>query len=201
MLLGLAGAVKPLAERLWARVDRSGDCWLWLGSTQGGYGRLGVTVARGVVKVRHAHIVAWELEHGAKPPRMHLHHVCRNRACVRPAHLQLLTPAEHLKAHEADRPRLAPSPICRRGHEKEPGGTCRTCEVERVRRAPYPEACPEDHPLKGGNLVKLKRGRWRCRACRNAYAREYRRRRIEAGGGTVEPYGARLSLADCLDEE
>ena len=44
---------KPMAERFWAKVDRSGDCWLWQGSryTNGyGYFHVGGTT-RGAHKV------------------------------------------------------------------------------------------------------------------------------------------------------
>lgn len=68
--------------RFWARVDRSGDCWLWTGyKTPNGYGQMMVE-GRGI----SAHRLAWELEHGPIPPGMVICHDCPggdNRACVR----------------------------------------------------------------------------------------------------------------------
>ena len=43
----------------------------------------------------YAHRAAWEDAHGPIPPGMHLHHVCKNKACVNVEHLRVLTPQEH----------------------------------------------------------------------------------------------------------
>lgn len=77
-----------LAERFWAAVDRSGECWLWAKSTNAkGYGKFGTGSGSSAL----AHRVAWALERGPVPPEAVVLHSreCVSRACVRPDHLRL----------------------------------------------------------------------------------------------------------------
>jgi hypothetical protein len=62
-------------------------CWRWLGAkTKDGYGviRIGQTV-------RRAHRVIWELQNGPVPPGLDLDHLCGEKACVNPDHLEPVT--------------------------------------------------------------------------------------------------------------
>lgn len=78
-----------------------GDCHEWQGGTSGtgrggGYARMsldGATVA--------VHIAAWVNENGLIPPRKQLDHLCRNRRCCNPAHLELVTPKQNAKRRSA----------------------------------------------------------------------------------------------------
>lgn len=78
--------------RFWAKVDKSGECWLWTGARKGnGYGNYRVGN-----KHYSAHRLAWELEHGPIPPGKNVCHDCPggdNPLCVR--HLWLGTQAEN----------------------------------------------------------------------------------------------------------
>lgn len=79
---------KPRRERFYERVDRgTGDgCWIWTGAInqrRGGYGYFYDDDTR----LRRAHRVAWELEHGPLPEDVALMHTCDNPACVRVSHL------------------------------------------------------------------------------------------------------------------
>ena len=84
-------------ERLWEKVDKSGDCWIWMaGKSKLGYGRLKVDG-----KVQYAHRVSWFLTHGYYPEKPYqVNHKCNNRGCVRPSHLYEGTPKQN--THDSD---------------------------------------------------------------------------------------------------
>lgn len=79
-------------ERFWAKVDKSGDCWLWTGAIigSGGYGVFRIN-GRNMV----AHRVAYMWAHGPIPKGYEVDHTCFNRSCVKAAHLRLLTHQEN----------------------------------------------------------------------------------------------------------
>jgi hypothetical protein len=91
----------PLADRVWARVDRlsAAPCWLWTG-------RLNST-GYGVIDTKDcpelAHRVVWRLVRGAIPDGLLLRHVgCRVRRCVNPDHTLPGTQAENMADMAAD---------------------------------------------------------------------------------------------------
>jgi hypothetical protein len=86
--LHLAG--QPAEERFWARVDVA-DCWVWTGArTDGGYGSYRYSNDPNV-SAALAHRWSWQHLVGAIPADLELDHVCRNRACVNPDHLEPVT--------------------------------------------------------------------------------------------------------------
>lgn len=73
-------------ENFWARVDKSGDCWLWTGHRdENGYGRVGYQCRPSI----GAHRVAWALTHGGEIPTEWVLHRCDNPPCVKPDHMFL----------------------------------------------------------------------------------------------------------------
>ena len=84
--------------RFWSKVDKSGDCWLWTRSvTNSGYGvhRCG---EGGIAYTTMAHRVAWIVTRQAEVPEgMALDHLCRTPACVRPDHLEPVTPSTNVR--------------------------------------------------------------------------------------------------------
>lgn len=100
--------------RFWTHVDKSGDCWLWTGGRDRyGYGKAGW----GATYRTKAHRVAWRLTYGEFPAEgLTLDHLCRNRLCVRPEHLQAVTRGENVRRGLLGALRTH----CRRGHELTP---------------------------------------------------------------------------------
>lgn len=83
-----------LAARISTRSERDLDtgCVLWIGATKGGYG---VIVIDG--RQRAAHRVAYELARGPIAEGLVVDHLCENKLCVNPEHLDLVTPGENVR--------------------------------------------------------------------------------------------------------
>jgi len=123
----------PLRERIEARVAKTAQCWFWLGPlSRDGYGHLNVD-GRAI----GAHRASYMAFTGPIPEGMVIDHLCRNRACVNPEHLEAVP-------HEVNVQRGAssnPHTHCNKGHEFTPENTrvvqvCITCDHDaRERRA------------------------------------------------------------------
>ena len=74
-------------RNFWLKVERTDGCWEWLASrSTAGYGRIWWNG-----KLMQAHRVSYELFFGAIPIGMDLDHLCRNRGCVNPYHVEPVT--------------------------------------------------------------------------------------------------------------
>ncbi len=131
----------PSSEQLfWNNVEKSEGCWIWRGALSHGYGSVGY---KG--KTRKAYRVAFELSGGIVARGLELDHLCRNRACVRPDHLEPVTKAENMRRGDL--------------------ATASAARAEKMRSATH---CQRGHALTPENLVPRKDGRRGCLACRNA---------------------------------
>lgn len=80
-------------ERFWSKVDKSGDCWVWIASTSSkGYGKFWFRNWHW-----RAHRVSWILANGEIPEGMHILHECDNPPCVNPDHLTSGTQLDNMK--------------------------------------------------------------------------------------------------------
>lgn len=112
-------------ERFTGKVDFSGSCWLWTASKEKGYGRVGFN--RGLW---YAHRLAYLWARGDLPDGLHLDHLCRNRACVRPEHLEAVSPRVNVLRGVGACAVHARKTTCKRGHQ------LRAVEGGRRRRCP-----------------------------------------------------------------
>jgi hypothetical protein len=136
-----------LEDRFWKKVAVGGrdECWLWQGATANGYGRAYSRVRDGKYFVDGAHRIAYELTNGPIPDGLQIDHLCRNRLCVNPTHLEVVTQRENLLRGETIPARRAAQTHCVNGHEFTPENTyrrkedgvrqCRACNRERKARA------------------------------------------------------------------
>lgn len=133
-----------LPDRFWSKVEQRGDeCWVWHGSfTDEGYGQVTVNYKRTLV---HRH--AYEQLVGPIPEGLHLDHLCRNRGCCNPAHLEPVTCKENLYRSPLTLASInAAKTHCKRGHE-----------------------------FDAENTIRSKSGARQCRECSNQLRRERRR--------------------------
>lgn len=124
-------------SRWLAKVEvAGGGCWQWTGAISSvGYGRFRIGPDN-----RYAHRIGYEHFVGPIPTNLVIDHLCRNRACVNPEHLEVVT--ERVNINRGVLPKREQT-HCIHGHALaddnlyvKPNGArcCRTCSRERARR-------------------------------------------------------------------
>lgn len=186
--------MNTLHNRIVGRVrhDFMTDCWIWTGATQAkGYGTIENGGRRGLL----VHRVAYDLWVSPIPDGAQVHHECRTKSCVNPAHLRALTPGEHARQHAAERT------SCPSGHAWDETNTslttkghrrCKACARERWRSSYAPKgrnhlAASPTCANCGRNRVRIS-NRMTCHPCessrKSASQREARRRPLQGDAST-----------------
>jgi hypothetical protein len=139
---------RSVQERFWSNVENQGDdCWAWLGvlSQTTGYGLWHRRVDGNLITVG-AHRFAYEETIGEIPPGLVIDHLCRNRQCVNPHHLEPVSQRENTLRGVGPSAENARKTHCKRGHKFTPENTylkpgkygpqriCRICTREAARR-------------------------------------------------------------------
>ncbi len=126
-----------LTNKQWRNLTNKfkiGDkCWEWQGTKSFGYGKWEVNGRN-----RWIHRFIYELLVCPIPPKLQCDHLCRNRGCINPAHIEIVTNQQNAQRGNTGK------------HNNRP------CKLK--------THCPKGHPYFGKNLA-IYRGNRRCRTC------------------------------------
>jgi HNH endonuclease len=130
--------------RFWQYVEKTADCWIWHGAaSKDGYG-IFVEYGEHLEKIMwRTHRFAYVTLVGPIPDGLTLDHLCRNRSCIRPAHLEPVSNVENLLRGNSWSGINKRKTHCKHGHVFDEANTyydkhgdrhCKTCGREWMAR-------------------------------------------------------------------
>lgn len=129
-----AAKSQPISKKL----TEFGECWEWTGARDyQGYGIVENS------PWRFSHRMFYHIEHRGLSEKLEIDHLCRNRSCCNPAHLEAVTHAENTLRGIGPTAINAKKTHCAKGHEftsdntifRNGGGRrCRACNNANVCR-------------------------------------------------------------------
>ena len=129
-------------DNVWIPTDKT-MCWRWIGQLNNhGYGQSGIRVRVGdSLNNRLAHRIIYQLIFGNIPDGLVIDHLCRNRACVNPYHLEPVPMTVNTLRGEGPTAYYARRDSCKWGHLFDDRNTrmagnarlCKTCQRRSTR--------------------------------------------------------------------
>lgn len=133
--------LNQIEKRFWSKVDKQEFCWIWTAcKDKKGYGSFLLGSSQ------KAHRISYELVKGKIPEGMILYHLCKNKSCVNPSHLEA---------------------VSSRINSLRAKNTIAYIHSDK-------DKCPKGHPYLGYNLIISNNGyngARRCRKCKNEQER------------------------------
>lgn len=130
-------AATQVMARLFKKIEVSENgCLTWMSAVSSkGYGQFWLNG-----RLVYAHRLVWELTHKAQiPDGMQIDHLCGNKRCVSPRHLEVVTPRTNVLRNDGPTAINARKTHCPRGHllsgenlyvNPSRNRLCRTCKRE-----------------------------------------------------------------------
>jgi hypothetical protein len=121
-----------VAKRFFSKVEFTMDCWIWRGAKSQGYGSFNLKRYKTIAAYRYS----YDFFMGKNRAGLQLDHICRNRLCVNPAHLEPVTQKVNIMRGIGFAAINARKTHCKNGHEftleniylrKDGGRKCRKC--------------------------------------------------------------------------
>lgn len=138
-----------LEQRFWSHVNKTETCWVWTGhKMKSGYASVYAGGGSKNPITKLVHRLAYELTKGLIPTGLTIDHLCSNRLCVRPDHLEAVTMRTNVLRSSSHIAKQASSDHCVNGHM-----------------------------FDAANTYRWRGGRY-CRKCRNANAKKHYMERI-----------------------
>lgn len=128
--------------RFYDKFTMGDDCWIWTGASSRGYGHFWLDG-----KLVKAHRASYEEFVGPIPKGLEVDHLCRVTKCIRPTHLEPVTPQENVNRSNI--------------------GAFFAAKTH----------CPQNHEYAGDNLKFNSNGSRRCRECSRESSRKSRLKR------------------------
>jgi HNH endonuclease len=118
--------------RFWSKVRKTRGCWYWIGQkSSNGYGVFLLPVEKPRRKSIRAHRVSYMIHKGRLRKDWVPDHLCENKLCVNPAHLEAVPWGENCVRYFAKRK------VCWNGHKLTDGSTATQYYVHKGKRRPF----------------------------------------------------------------